>query len=109
MKDELRESQEQGSNEIRVDSELQAAIKELFEGLSDDEDVQRKSLDDLASRALAYRTGPEFKALLDFTKRFPHLGPYNAMLLHIQNPHISFALRAPTWERKYERSVSRGA
>jgi len=31
------------------------------------------------------------------------------MLLHIQNPHISFALRVPTWERKYERRVSRGA
>jgi hypothetical protein len=42
-------------------------------------------------------------------KRFPHLAPYNAMLLHIQNPDIQFALRAPAWERKYERRVNVGA
>jgi IrrE N-terminal-like domain len=70
-----------------------------------DQESPRKALDDLITRALAYRTGPELKALFDFMKRFPHLAPYNAMLLHIQNPKIQFALRAPVWERKYERRV----
>jgi hypothetical protein len=72
-------------------------------------ETARKALDDLISRALAYRTGPELKALFDFMKRFPHLALYNAMLLHVQNPHIQFALRAPMWQRKYERRVTPGA
>ena len=65
----------------------------------------RRMLDDLISRALAYRTGPELKQLVDFTRRFPHLAPYNAMLLHVQNPGIAYALRAPDWQWKYGRRV----
>ena len=69
----------------------------------------RRTLDDLISRALAYHTGPELKQLVDFTRRFPHLAPYNAMLLHVQNPGIAYALRAPDWERKYKRRVKPAA
>jgi IrrE N-terminal-like domain len=65
----------------------------------------RRTLDDLISRALAYRTGPELKQLVEFTRRFPHIAPYNAMLLHVQNPGIGYALRAFDWERKYARRV----
>jgi uncharacterized protein DUF955 len=72
-------------------------------------ETARKALDDLISRALAYRTGPELKALFDFMKRFPHLAPYNAMLLHVQNPGIGYALRARFWERDYRRRVRPGA
>jgi hypothetical protein len=74
-----------------------------------DQETVRKAVDDLTSRALAYRRGPELKALFDFMKRFPHLAPYNAALLHVQNPDIQFALRAPVWEREYERRVVSGA
>jgi hypothetical protein len=49
------------------------------------------------------------KALFDFTRRFPHLAPFNAMLLHVQNPGIRFALRAPVWEREYRRRVKPGS
>src|SRR5437870_7868053 len=80
-----------------------------LDGLPDNKETARKALDDLTSRALAYRTGPELKALFDFMKRFPHLAPYNAMLLRVQNPRIQFALRPPVWERKYERRVTPGA
>ena len=69
----------------------------------------RRLLDELVSRALAYRSSDELKALLEFNRRFPHLAPYNVMLLHVQNPGISHALRAPDWERKYLRRVKPGA
>jgi hypothetical protein len=72
-------------------------------------DDPRRTIDDLISRALAYHTGPELKELLTFTRRFPHIGPYNAMLLHIQNPGIAYALRAPVWHKKYGRRVKPGA
>jgi hypothetical protein len=74
-----------------------------------DQETIRKALDDLISRALAYRTGPELKALFDFMKRFPHLAPYNAMLLHVQNPGIGYALQARFWQRDYRRQIRPGA
>jgi IrrE N-terminal-like domain len=74
-----------------------------------DQESTRKALDDLITRALAYRTGPELKALFDFMRRFPHIAPYNATLLHVQNPGIGYALRARFWERDYRRRVRPGA
>src|SRR5260370_7882587 len=74
-----------------------------------DHETARKALDDLISRALAYRTGPELKALFDFMRRFPHSAPYNAMVLHVQNPGIGYALQARFWERDYPRRVRPGA
>jgi hypothetical protein len=89
--------------------EVQAEVNARLDGLPDNQEKARKALDDLISRALAYRSGAELKALFDFMRRFPHIAPYNAMLLHVQNPGIQFALRAPVWERKYERRVNSGA
>src|SRR5438309_1331492 len=89
--------------------EVPAETTAAFSDSTYNQETVRKALDDLTSRGLAYRTGPELKALFDFMRRFPHLAPYNAMLLHIQNPGIQFALRALVWERKYERRVNVGA
>jgi hypothetical protein len=89
--------------------EVPAETTSSFSESGYDQQIARKALDDLISRSLAYRTGPELKDLFDFMRRFPHIAPYNAMLLHIQNPRIEFALRASMWERKYERRVRVGA
>ncbi len=89
--------------------EVQAEVDAAFDGLPDSQETARHALDQLISRALAYRTGPELKALFDFMRRFPHIAPYNAMLLHVQNPGIGYALRAPLWERDYRRRVRPGA
>jgi hypothetical protein len=62
---------------LEVPAETAAELK----GSAHDRETGRRALDDLISRALAYRTGPELKALFDFLKRVPHLAPYNAMLL----------------------------
>src|SRR6266446_6616195 len=85
---------------------------ETTSALSDshyDQETARKALDDLISRALVYRTGAELKALFDFMRRFPHIAPYNAMLLHVQNPGIGYALQAKLWERAYHRQIRPGA
>lgn len=75
-------------------------------GVSDD---AKRTLDDLIARSLAYSSGPELKELLDFSRRFPHYAPYNAMLLHVQNPGIRYALRAAVWEQQFARRVNPGA
>ncbi len=54
-------------------------------------DEPRRTLDDLVARSLAYRTGPELRELLAFAHRFPHVAPFNAMLLHMQNSGIRYA------------------
>lgn len=68
-----------------------------YEPFTVDPDRPRQMLDELVARALAYSTGKELKELLDFTSKFPHMAPYNAMLLHVQNPGIRYALRAEQW------------
>ncbi len=72
-------------------------------------DDSRRMLDELVSRALAYRTRGEWKEWRELSRHFPHLAPYNAMLLHVQNPGIRYALRAPVWEQQYGRRVKPGA
>src|SRR5205809_6148275 len=89
--------------------EVPAEAASEFNDSAYDQETARKALDDLISRALAYRTGPELKALFDFMRRFPHIAPYNAMLLHVQNPEIGYALKARVWERDYYRQVRPGA
>ncbi len=84
-----------------VQAELNGSLDSSPRGI----ETGRKTLDDLISRALAYRTGPELRALFDFMRRFPHIAPYNAMLLHVQNPGIAYALQARIWERDYCRQV----
>lgn len=69
----------------------------------------KHALDELVSNALAYRTGPELRELLDFSCRFPHLAPYNAMLLHVQNPGIRYALPPAYWKREFKRRIKPGA
>lgn len=102
-------------------AELIAAGVAAFDGLFDELPAQtnaanppaaddpRQSLDDLIKRALAYRTGAELQELLTFSRRFPHMAPYNAMLLHVQNPGICYALRAAMWEKSFGRRVKPGA
>ena len=94
-----------------ISPEAHAALDAAFEGLLDGSprDVARRQLDQLVSRSLAYRTGPELKALLEFTKRFPHIAPFNAMLLHVQNPGIRYALTPDRWEREFDRRVRPGS
>lgn len=72
-------------------------------------DDPRRHIDDLISRSLAYRTGPELRKLLEFSRKFPHIAPFNALLLHVQNPGIAYALRASVWESKYQRRIQPAA
>ena len=76
--------------------------------LSPEVDDPRRTLDDLVARALAYRSGPELKALFEFSRKFPQFAPYNAMLLHVQNGGIQYALSARRWEAMYQRRVKPG-
>ncbi len=69
----------------------------------------KRALDELVSLALAYRSGTDFKDLLDFSRRFSHLAPYNTMLLHMQNSGLCYTLTARGWRKAFGRRVKPGA
>ena len=94
----------------KISPETHQALELAFEGLLEDHrEAGRRALDQLVSRALAYRTGKELRELLEFTKRFPHIAPFNAMLLYVQNPGIQYALTPDRWESEYDRRVRPGS
>lgn len=72
-------------------------------------DSAKESLDELVENALAYRSGLEVRELFKFVTKFPHLAPFNAMLVHIQNRGAQYVLRATEWRNRYGRRLRAGA
>lgn len=66
-------------------------------------------LDDLFQATRRYRSSAEYFELLEFIRRFPHWSPYNAMLLHVQNPAATYTATAARWRREFGRRVRPGA
>jgi hypothetical protein len=56
-----------------------------------------------------YKSHEDYKALLDFVVRMRELSPFNAMLLHIQNPHLKVAFTLKQWQSKYQRTIKPNA
>lgn len=66
-------------------------------------------LDMLYQEVESYSSTQAYKDLLLFVKKFPDIAPYNALLIHIQNPGCAYALSARNWRQKYNRRVKPGA
>ncbi len=64
----------------------------------------RKGIDELFATVRDYASSDKFKELLRFTAHFKKYAPYNAMLIHIQNPGARYVLPARSW-LKYNRTV----
>lgn len=56
-----------------------------------------------------YRTGHDFKSLLDFINRLPNMAPFNAFLLQLQKPGLRFAASGSDWQSKFNRTIKEGA
>ena len=73
-----------------------------------DPDVVRSLLDQLLADARLYKSGKDYKELLDFVVRLPNFAPFNAMLLQVQKPGLRFAASArATFVRPVTASKSR--
>jgi len=74
--------------------------------------MQNKTIPELDKLFLeigTYRKGTEFMELLEFVKKFPHIAPYNAMLVHVQKPGSQYVCSASEWRSKYYRDIKPGA
>jgi hypothetical protein len=68
----------------------------------------RSILDSLLSESAIYRTSADFQNLLDFVVRLRNFAPFNAMLLQIQKPGLSYAASALDWAERFRRYPKEG-
>jgi IrrE N-terminal-like domain len=69
----------------------------------------RALLDTLLTSSRLYRTTADYKALLDFVVRLRNFAPFNAMLLQVQKPGLTYAASAADWWARFGRKPKEGA
>ena len=63
----------------------------------------RTLLDALLTDSRLYHRTADYKALLDFVVRLRNFAPFNAMLLQLQKPGLTYAASAADWRIRFER------
>ncbi len=71
----------------------------------DAKDSARSVLDQLLSESKLYKTSTDYMALLDFVVRLRNFAPFNAMLLQIQKPGLTYAASASDWRIRFNRTI----
>ena len=79
------------------------AQEDLFEV-----EVARGLLDTLLSDSRLYHSSADYKALLDFVVRLRNFAPFNAMLLQVQKPGLTYAASPADWLRRFGRKPKEG-
>lgn len=82
--------------------------------LFDDEDSSEQSstralLDQLLADSKVYKSTDAYKALLAFIVRLRNVAPFNAMLLQLQKPGLTYAASALDWKTRFDRAVKEDA
>lgn len=79
--------------------------------MSDSPEVRQNQylIDRLLQDARLYTTGKDYLDLLKFIVRLRNLAPFNAMLLHIQKPGLTYATSAKDWRDLFGRYPKEGA
>lgn len=73
------------------------------------EELERSLLANLLESSKLYHTSEDYQALLSFVSRLRNFAPFNAMLLHIQKPGLSYAASAYDWATRFGRSIKEDA
>lgn len=69
----------------------------------------RSVLAQLITDSKLYTQSKAYKELLDFVVKLRNFAPFNAMLLQIQKPGLSYAASARDWWRRFQRRPKEGA
>jgi hypothetical protein len=72
-------------------------------------DAARSLLDQLLTDSRLYTQSKDYKELLDFVVRLRNFAPFNAMLLQIQKPGLSYAASAGDWRERFGCTIKEGA
>jgi len=63
----------------------------------------------LIKSAKLYEQSENYLALLEFVSKQKQFAPFNAMLLHVQNPKLRFVATQKDWKKLYKRDVKEGS
>jgi len=74
-----------------------------------DEQITRSLLDKLLADSRLFKKSDDYKQLLDFVICMPNFAPFNAMLLQVQKPGLSYAASAWDWRERFGRNVKQDA
>ncbi len=85
-------------------SALDAYQPDLFETAA-----ARSLLDQLLADSRLYSSSEDYKDLLDFVVRLRNFAPFNAMLLQVQKPGLSYAASARDWHHRFGRTPRKGS
>jgi len=83
---------------INSRTDLEGQQPDLFETES-----ARSLLDQLLIDSKLYTKSKDYKDLLDFVVRLRNFAPFNAMLLEVQKPGLSYAASARDWRERFGR------
>ncbi len=72
-------------------------------------DVERSLLSDLLERSRLYHTSKDYLDLLGFVSRLRNFAPFNAMLLQIQRPGLTYAASEYDWRTRFNRTIKEDA
>lgn len=72
-------------------------------------EAARSLLDQLLTDSRLYTQSKDYKALLDFVVKLRNFAPFNAMLLQVQKPGLSYAASAADWRVRFGRTIKEGA
>ncbi|MCW8918056.1 MAG: ImmA/IrrE family metallo-endopeptidase [Gammaproteobacteria bacterium] len=74
-----------------------------------DEEQARSLLDGLLEESRLYTRSKDYREMLKFTVKLRNFAPFNAMLLHIQKPGLTYAASARDWQERFNRYPKRDA
>ncbi|BBP44545.1 hypothetical protein [Thiosulfativibrio zosterae] len=60
-------------------------------------------------QARLYQSRFDYVQLIQFIARMPHLTPFNALLLNMQNPYVNLAFSADDWQKYFQCNVKLGS
>ncbi|MDP8981331.1 MAG: ImmA/IrrE family metallo-endopeptidase [Acidobacteriota bacterium] len=72
-------------------------------------EAARSLLDQLLTDSRLYTRSKDYKDLLDFVVKLRNFAPFNAMLLQVQKPGLSYAASAHDWRYRFGRETKEGA
>ena len=83
--------------------------KERFKDKDFDFERAKSELDRLFEDVKSYRRSDNFRKILDLCRRFKHLAPFNAMMVHIQRPGCRYVLTSTQWKTRWHRCINPNA
>ncbi len=85
-----------------------AGVKPIQQGPFEPE-TTRSLLDQLFADSKLYTRSKDYQELLNFVSRLRNFAPFNAMLLQVQKPGLSYAASARDWNERFGRFPKEGA